>query len=448
MLKDIHHLTPRPPMGWNSFDCYGQMASEKVLLDNVEVMAKRLKPYGYTYFVLDVGWYGEYDIEAGCQYPPHNVKHANKVRIDEYGRYLPSKCFFHNGLDDIISRTHKCGLKFGIHIMRGIPRKAVKLNLPILGTKYTARDIADVDSVCSWCQHNYGINMNNPGAQQYYNSVIDLLASWGVDFIKVDDIVSDAYEPNKAKEIEAVVDAVQQCDRDIVISLSPGDNVDPALMDVYNKSNMLRITSDIWDNREDIDKAFDKWYEFSQFGGNGFWTDLDMIPFGHLQLHKPRYGEMCDNELFSGKGFERMSGLTNDQKYTFITMRALAASPLFMGGDLPTSDEFSYQLITNTNMIDCNQNGIVGQRVYQQHGIEVWHTSKKDNNSNGWIGIFNRNTCLKQVSLKPCDLGLEEYQVYTLYDIWNEKEVEITQNSIREEINPDGVLFLKYQYNN
>lgn len=167
--------------------------------------------------------------------------------------------------------------------------------------------------------------------------------------------------------------------KDIVLSLSPGGQTTPEFMDVYQQANMLRTTRDIWDNRDDLDKAFDVWHAYSEFRKEGFWLDLDMIPFGHLQLWNPRteakaYAETRTSQELSGKGHERMSGLSVNQKYTFITIRALAASPLFMGGDLPSSDEFSIDLITNEGMLECNQNGISGSRVYAESGIEVWKT--------------------------------------------------------------------------
>jgi hypothetical protein len=426
-------------MGWNSFDCYGSAANEQVMLENLQVMADRLKPVGYQYFVLDIGWYGEYEIDSGRKFP--KAKHADDVRMDEYGRYLPSQTFFPNGLKHIIQRTHECGLKFGIHIMRGIPRKAVELNLPILGTNYRAADIANTRDTCSWCHYNYGINMGKPGSQEYYNSYIHLLAEWGVDFIKADDITGFP------QEIAAVVKGIEQCGRDIVLSLSPGGQTKMERMEAYKLANMVRITKDVWDNRRDLQNALDAWFTYQEVRKEGFWLDMDMIPFGHLTVWRPQEsGEHTGGreELLTGKGYERMCGLTTNQKYTFITMRALAASPLFMGGDLPTSDEFSFELITNSEMISCNQNGVSGRNIYRHEGIEIWEVPKRGTDGEGWIGIFNRNEQSTTVNFSIEQLSLDDSSQYQFENIWNVPTMQVDGTRIRSEIGGDGVLFMKY----
>lgn len=452
MKTRVGDLTPTPPMGWNSWDSFGRCASEKTLMENLEVMSKRLAPHGYKYFVLDMGWYVEFRIEQGRTYPvdDHDVV---DLRVDEYGRYLPCLFYFPNGLKPIIDRTHELGLKFGIHLMRGISRKAVQLNLPIKGTSSRAADIANQQDTCEWCIYNYGVDMDKPGAQEYYDSVIELLASWEVDFVKLDDVTAHP------REVEAVAKAIQKCGRDIVLSLSHGGETDPAYMGSYKKANMLRITSDIWDNREDLDRAFAAWAKYQPMHDpdEGFWFDLDMIPFGHLQLSRPHLGEGDDvgyRYHMSGRGTERMCRFTDDQKRTFITMRAMAASPLFMGGNLPTSDERSFELITNRDIVECDQNGVMGRRVYASDGIEVWLTPRRHSEmsdpasscasaTSGWIGVFNRNQETRLVRLDKRQLGLCEDTSYTLYDVWG--GTEVSDRTFDREIGADGVVFLRFE---
>lgn len=443
--SSLLRLTPRPPLGWNSFDSYGCAASEQALLANAEAMAERLLPAGYEYFVVDNGWFAEYELEEGSPYP--KVKHADEVNIDAFGRYQPSKVYFPNGLQPLIDRVHALGLKFGIHIMRGIPRKAVELNLPVYGTDFRASDIADRNDVCSWCHYNYGVDMSKPGAQEFYDSLIHQLAAWGVDFIKADDITG---HPD---EIEAVVQAIRSSGRDMVLSLSPGGQTDPSRMSVYRQANMLRTTKDIWDNRRDLDKAFDAWEAYNGYRKEGFWLDLDMIPFGHLQLLNPRTAgsgvetikpESLPQQELSGKGHERMSGLTENQKYTFITIRALAASPLFMGGDLPTSDEFSFQLITNQQMLACNQNGIMGSKRLEADGIEIWAAPHRRLAEEGWIGIFNRNPEKRKAAFGFSELSLPIDRDVEWINIWETPRFHAADYRLEAEIEGDGVLFLKY----
>jgi hypothetical protein len=335
--------------------------------------------------------------------------------------------------------------------MRGIPREAVHQNVPIKGTKYFAKDIADKNSICNWNHQNYGVDMTKPGGQEFYNSLINQMADWGVDFLKYDDIVAFP------EEVKGVANAIAQCGRPIMLSLSPGGDVDPNQLDAFKKGHMLRVTPDIWDDQKGIDECFMEWRKWNGKSEPGFWIDMDMIPFGQLQMMSPKpkgisgkeskkeiqdkikAGEIANFELLAGKGFNRWSEFSKDQMYTFITLRALSASPLMMGGDLPTLDNFSLSLITNKEMLKCNQNAIMGTLIYEKEGIEIWKTPNKVGKG-GWIGIFNRNKVDKSISLKNSDLGSDITASSKLFDIWNNKAIK----NLKFTIKPNGVSFLKY----
>jgi alpha-galactosidase len=421
----------KPPLGWNSWDSYGKFPTEKAMLGNIETMAVKLKPFGYQYFVIDAGWDIEKDIHGKL----------NGVAIDSYGRYIPAKSVFPQGLELLIQRAHRLGLKFGLHIMRGIPRVAYKANTPVYGSRYFARDVVDTTSVCSWNTDNYGVDMSKPGAQAYYDSYIGQLVAWGVDFIKADDITEHP------AEVEAVKAAIRKTGKKIVLSLSPGDNARVENVEAYNQGNMLRVTGDIWDNQQGFATSFNAWKKWANITDRKFWLDMDMIPFGHLCLQNPDPNFRNNNTKEEGnktsRGKERMSALTDDQKYTFITIRALSASPLFMGGDLPTSDEHSIALITNKKMLACNQNGIVGKLIYNKDGIEIWKTPNKNNPLKGWIGIFNRTQQQQSITLNS--LLLESKKDIKLRNIWLNKDVgKISSTPIVMNVNANGVVFCSY----
>lgn len=445
-------LAEKPPLGWNSFDSYGVYLHEEAAMANLEAFTEKLAPHGYEYFVIDAGWYGEFELVEGTLYPKE--KHADIVKYNEFGLLQPSDTYFPNGIKPIIDRCHELGLKFGIHLMRGIPRAAVKANTPIKGTESHAQDIADTNSVCVWNHQNYGVDMNKPGAQEFYNSLVNQMAEWGVDLLKYDDLVPFP------KEVEAVAKAIEQCGRPIVLSLSPGGKVHDDAVGFYKMGNMLRVTPDIWDEQQGIDQCFAAWKKWQGFEQPGFWIDMDMIPFGQLQLMSPlpegligneskkeiykgkREGKYANVELLSGVGWTRWSKFTPDQMYTFITMRAMAASPLMMGGDLPTLDSLSLALITHPEMLRCNQNGIMGKLKYEKDGIEIWNTSEK-NTENGWIGIFNRSQNINKRKVKNDMMGLSN-ESYTFNNIWDEnKEVKDFFFSLPA----NGVVFLKYKRN-
>ncbi len=433
---NLAELAPTPPMGWNSFDSYGVYLYEEAAFENLEAFAEKLAPHGYEYFVIDAGWFGEYKLQKGSRFSAE--KFARDVAINKYGILQPSHVYFPNGFKPLIDRCHELGLKFGLHLMRGIPREAYRENTPIEGTPYFARDIADVADTCHWNNQNYGVNMDAPGAQEFYNSVVNEIASWGVDFIKYDDIIP---HPD---EVEAVAKAVQQCDRPIVLSLSPGSDIDIANIDFFKKANMVRITHDIWDDQDGIDECFAAWRKWGGLEEPGFWIDMDMIPFGQLQLMSPPHPdpsktiwEKGDPPL-CGEGVQRWCRLSKAQMITFITMRALAASPLMMGGDLPSLDEFSLKLLTNKEMIECNQNGVMGELVYDQNSIEIWQAPEKET-QNGWIGIFNRSEKPSTFQLSPEMVGLNAD--YAINNIWADNVVALPNDF---QIEPNGAVFLSY----
>jgi len=435
-------LAAKPPMGWNSFDSYGVYLYEKAALANLDAMAKKLKPFGYEYFVIDNGWFGEYKLQGGSLYPAE--KHASDVRLNEFGIVQPSKCYFPNGLGPIVRRARKLGIKVGVHLMRGIPRKAFELNLPIKGTKYRAKDIADTTSTCKWCAYNYGVDMSKPGSQEFYNSLVAQLADWGIDFIKADDIVPFP------KEVVAMARAVANSRRPIVLSLSPGRDADPKHAAQYRRANMLRVTHDIWDDQKGIDTAFAAWRKWQDAERPGFWIDMDMIPFGQLLVMSPPPKTIGNKKAkavrLAGKGYRRQCQLTKPQKCTFITMRALAASPLMFGGDLPSLDAHSLKLVTNKDMIACNQNGVMGKLVVEGKGIEVWKAPQKGAKLAGWLGVFNRTDQTNTVTLTPEMLGLKGSGRLTCRDIWaDETFILNAQTAPKAVIKPNGVIFLRYQ---
>lgn len=427
--------TTAPFLGWNSYDCYGTHINDKLTNENLDAFIQKLKPSGYEYFVLDAGWFKHYDLKSGDIWPVKGEK--GHMNYDEFGRLVPSKVLFPEGFNKIIEKAHQHGIKFGLHLMRGIPREVVKKNLPIKGTKYFARDIANVNDTCVWSDQNYGIDMDKPGAREYYNSVVELLAGWGVDFIKYDDIV------HKPKEINAVADAIEKSGREIRLSISPGDDINPEYYKTYQRADMIRISRDIWDLREDIQISFDQWDHMLPYADKGFWLDMDMIPFGHIRVNYPA----TKNNLTAGRGYDRMDYFSSAQKRSFITQRAMAASPLFMGGALTTSPNTVFELITDPGMLKCNQNGVTGKLVTRVHNysskVDIWKTPNKKNETEGWIGVFNRNPYLDIIKFDKKELGLNSGMTYSLYDIWGKKIIDDTVSFIFE-IPADDVVFIRY----
>ncbi len=266
--SEIDNAAPTPPMGWNSYDSHGFTITEQQFKAEAEFMKKELLKYGWKYVVIDYLWFNPYPgkwKKDNSKYEDQNIR-LNKngrpidsLTIDKYGRLLPAVNRFPSaaggkGFKAIADYVHGLGLKFGIHIMRGIPRQAYWDNTPIKGSSYTARDIADTVSsdLCKWNNNMYGIDPEKPGAQQYYNSLLDLYAAWGVDFLKVDDIA----RPYRKGEIEMIRKAINQCGRPIVLSLSPGEAPIGEAESLEKNANMWRVSDDMWDNWRDFKTQF------------------------------------------------------------------------------------------------------------------------------------------------------------------------------------------------
>ena len=439
----MNQFTRYPPAGWNSFDSFGGYLHEQAAFEQLAAFESKLAGSGYEYFVVDIGWYGEYELKPGTILPSPKTKHALDMNLDGNGRPLPSKCYWPNGFAGLIAAVHDRGFKFGIHMMRGIPRKAVQSRAPVLGTGYTADQIADTSSTCKWCHYNYGVNMEHPGAQAYYNSVVGLLAEWGVDFIKYDDITGFP------DEVEAVANAIEASGRPILLSLSPGGDSRPEMAAAYRRSDMLRITKDIWDDQESIRRSFNAWLFWNDHAEPGFWIDLDMIPFGDLQTMSPEpdNGDVPEgiNPLLCGKGWKRACELNLNHKRSFITQRAMACSPLFAGGDLVTLGDEDVALLTHPSMLACNRNGICGKLEYMAGDVQVWRVSNRIQRGAGWLGVFNRNPAGGRERIQLTHTALRLSPRTQLRDVWNDTSLGMLGDAPTLTVGSDGVVFIEYE---
>jgi hypothetical protein len=376
-----------PPMGWNSWDCYGPTVLEHEVKANADYMAKYLKRYGWEYIVVDIRWFVENDKAGGYnQTDPRYV-------IDEYGRYLPAVNRFPSsaggkGFKPLADYIHSKGLKFGIHIMRGIPKVAVEKKSPVKGTSVTADQIYSTELLCTWLSDNYTIS-DKTGAQEYYNSIMELYASWGVDFIKVDDLS----RPYHKAEIEMIRKAIDGCGRPIVLSMSPGKTPVSEAKHASANSNMWRIVDDVWDVWKDVThlmQVAQDWYPYI----SPTWPDCDMIPLGRISIRGER-------------GESRMTRLTPDEQTSLMTFFTIFRSPLMFGGDLPSNDKFTLSLLTNAEILEMHRESTDVSQLFQKDG-KVAVTSRNGVNGNRYLAVFNTSDNPQpleiQVSLK--DLGV------------------------------------------
>lgn len=389
-----------PPMGWNSWDCYGSTVTEAEVKANTDYMATNLKKAGWQYIVVDIRWFVENDKAGGYnQTDPRYV-------MDEYGRYLPYVGRFPSatggkGFKALADYIHSKGLKFGIHIMRGIPVEAVKRKLPIRGANgITADQVYSTELQCQWLKDNYTVVADKPGAQEYYNSIIELYASWGVDFIKVDDLS----RPYHQGEIELIRKAIDKTGRPIVLSTSPGETPIKNAAHVKEHANMWRMVDDVWDIWKDLVHLMNVakgWYTYS---APGTWPDCDMIPLGRIAIRGER-------------GKDRMTRLTKDEQVSLMTFFTIFRSPLMFGGDLPSNDAFTLSLLNNKDILTMHRDGTDVKQLFMENG-KVAITSRNRKTGECYLALFNigdKETTTVSVNLK--ELGFTGK--YKARELWS-----------------------------
>lgn len=394
------------PMGWNSWDCYGAAVTEETVRKNAKFMAEHLKQYGWEYITVDIQWS---EPEAATnEYRPFA-----DLSMDEYGRLLPAVNRFPSakdgaGFKPLADYVHSLGLKFGIHIMRGIPRQAVSKNTKVLGTDKTAREIAKTASICWWNTDMYGVDPEKEGAREYYDSIFALYASWGVDFIKCDDICREL--PHEEAELIMLSESLHSCGRDMILSLSPG----PALLEkaeLYKQiSNMWRITDDFWDDWKLLYNMFERAEKWCTHAGAGHWPDADMLPIGPIrQVYDPK----------------NRTNFTEDEQITMLTLWSILRSPLIIGGEMTGFDEFTMSLITNEDILKMHADARFSHQVWRREVDGVEHVLWMAASANGgyYVALFNLGEKDSQVSLPLSDMELEG--AFKEKELWSGESVEV-----------------------
>lgn len=437
-----------PPMGWNSWDCYGAGVWESNVIANADYLARFLKPHGWDIITIDIQWYEP--LAHTTEY-----RRGAVLEMDANGRLLPAANRFPmtaatRSFKPIADYLHAKGLRFGLHLMRGIPRQAVdRDNSPILGTPYRAADIANKQSLCSWNTDMYGVDMTKPGAQAYYDSVFALLASWGLDYVKVDDLS----RPYHQDEIEALRKAIDRSGRPIVLSTSPGATPLSEGEHVQAHANLWRISDDFWDDWRALYAQFDRLNHWTPYRGPGHWPDADMLPLGNVRAWQTR---------------DNWTHFTPDEQFTLLTLWCIARSPLILGGNLPKNDEFTLALLTNDEVLSVNQNSANNRQLFNATNTVAWVADVPGSNAK-YLAIFNTAPAPasrgrrggsrasapapdptasppRAISVSLADLGLKGPA--KVRDLWNHEELGTMTDTLTRTINSHGAGLYRIQPQN
>ena len=414
----------RPPMGWNSFDCYGVCVNEEQVKANAEFMAENLKDYGWEYIVVDIEWYSytsQPPRDGGGIYVPFG-----RIEVDEYARPLPCLKKFPSaaagaGFGPLASHVHSLGLKFGIHMMRGIPRIAAHTHSKLWDTEITADQIANPYSICQWNPDMYGVDPSKPGAQEYYDSLIALFAEWGVDFIKCDDICRMDAESSK-DEIRMIHSAIEKCSRDIVLSLSPG----PALAEEFDfyreNSEMWRVTDAFWDNWDQLREMFDVCRNWQGKASDAGFPDCDCLPVGLIGM---------------GFGEDRRTNFTINEEKTMLTLWSIVRSPLMIGSELSKLDQETLELLRNVQVMRLTEVSEGAREAYRDNDVIVWRSRDRYDGAE-YVALFNISTASTPICPKPFISKKEGVAI----DLWRGVEINIRST---EDIPGHGCLLIRVE---
>lgn len=418
-------LAPTPPFGWNSWDCFGASVTEDEVIANAEYMARNLREHGWQYVVIDAAWYVPSARES--VYPPFDP-----VEMDEWGRFVPSIQRFPSatggaGFRPLADRIHALGLRFGLHMMRGVPRLAAHLRRPIKGADgILVSDIANPHDTCPWNADMYGLLPDAPGGQQWYDSLFALLAEWHVDYVKLDDITN----PYHRSEIEMAGRAAAGCGRDIVLSLSPGPAPVEETEHLAAHAHLWRISADFWDRWPDLLAMFGRVEAWQGRVGPDRFPDADMLPLGHIGIRT--------NEFLLGG--DRGSAFTPDERRTLLSLWCLARSPLMIGGHLPDTDEGTLQLLTNEAVLALATDGRGSREVWRRDPAIAWVSYL---GPDCVVGLFNVGETDMPVSIALAEVGLAHASTYDVEDLWDKTTHRHVGPELVAHVPPHGCRLLR-----
>ncbi|MCU0793218.1 MAG: glycoside hydrolase family 27 protein [Opitutaceae bacterium] len=419
--SDFHTWAASPPLGWNSWDCFGTTVTEAQVRAQAAYLATHLRPHGWRYLVVDIQWYQP--TARG-----HDYISGAHLAMDAHGRLIPAVEKFPSSADGagfrpLADYVHSLGLRFGIHLMRGIPRQAVLANTPVLGTVHRAADIADPSSTCAWNPDMFGVDVRRPGGQAYYDSLFALYASWGVDYVKVDDIARP-YDELQALEIEAIRRAIDRTGRPMLLSLSPGETPLSRGPHVAGHANLWRISDDFWDNWPALLAQFQRLHDWTPHRRPGAWPDADMLPLGAIEFGRP-------------------TRFTRDEQITLLTLWSIARSPLMHGGDLTLTDDFTLSLLTNDEVLAVNQFSARNHQLFRTSAGHVAWLADIPYSPDKYVALFNLADSGPAVVRVPlADLGLPPGSA-RVRDLWSHSDLPPAADALTAEVPAHGARLFR-----
>lgn len=387
VVGDTISLTP--PLGWNSWNCWGPKIDQEKILDAASAMVRTgLIHHGWSYVNIDDGWQGERDPATGVLQP--NEKFPNL-----------------KGLCDAI---HAMGLRVGIYSTPWVKSFAGYAGG---SSGQPGGPVRDVEKGWYVGQHQH----EPADALQW--------AKWGIDFLKYDWGPMDL---DSGRRMRLALDA---CGRDILFNAtnSAPKEHEQAWSDLTEAYFIWRRPAqgdnDIKDSWKSVSSIGFRMHEWRAFARPGHWNDPDMLVVGHVgwgdDLHP--------------------ANLTPDEQYTHLSLWSLLAAPLLLGCDLTRLDEFTLSLLTNDEVLDVNQDplGHMADRVNVDGDAEVWAKHLEDGSLA--VGLFNRGETERPVTFRFRDLGLTGS--FAARDLWRQRDLGAFGTDFVSTVAPHGVTLVR-----
>jgi alpha-galactosidase len=392
-LAQVNGLGRTLYLGWSTYSeqtivpSSNVMNEQNILAQSDAMRSSGLEAHGFHYINLDAGWSGN---------------------SDQYGRTLWNTSAFPDFVG-MIQHIHANGQKVGIYLLPGIGTSTVSANLPIFGTQYHAQDIVVQPlTIGNGFGYGYKIDFTKPGAQEYINSIVNLYASWGIDFIKLDSVTPGSYNDNlninNIPDVQAYSKAISLSGRPIWLTISWALDED-YLSDWQQNANARRIEGDVecegdCPNLTEWQRVLLRFYDLigweSASGPTLGWNDLDSLEVGNGAT----------------------DGITNTEQQTAMTLWAMANAPLSLGGDLTNLTTFGKQLLTNDEVLAVDQSGHPAKQVTGGF-TPVWVSNL--GHGSYYVAIFNLNAFPTNVAINWKDLGF--LNAVSMRDLWSHAEL-------------------------
>jgi hypothetical protein len=413
-----------PVLGYSTWSYLRlNVSAEKDEAEALALHESGLESVGYDYFNQDDGWY----VCPGPQGPS----------VDGYGRWETDAQRFppgpdgENGIAALARYVHGLGLKLGIYFTPGISKQAVAENTPILGTDDTAEKITTGKPEDNYnCGGMVGIDYARPGAQEFVNSIVDELAAWGVDYVKLDGI-TDA----NAADIAAWSEAIRQSGRPMQLDVTEG-SFTVAL------ATTLEEYATQWENSPDIEC-----YECE--------AENSSLPLTDYKNVKRRFSTLAEWHTHSGTQFAAYDdfdsvevgncegdGLTVAGRETVLSLWSLASSPLIIGSNLEDLCETDLKMLENTAVLDVDQDGIVASPI--SHGARQQIVAKTIKSGDVVVGLFNTGEKARSLATTTSQLGIERCQQgYAVKNLWSGEQGTLSDETVTARVPARGVALLE-----